>query len=564
MESSDLEILVANQRREFMAASAAESDLDLAFRLQMEEALAASVSLLPSTSTSVAVTPQDEGGPSASSSDADFAHALSMQSFELERCEQELRDADLRRSELRRVTQELRIRAHDEELAREINDMPEDDWEDFGDEFEVPMELLRVEEELPFRLYFKGMGRTEIVNGSRTHIAGIGVAICDPKGDLLLKIQKPVPAAGTNREVLDAKALIEGLSAVVEIGIKNVNVYFDFRALLNHVNGKWRAKQQKIVNLISQVHLLQRKIDRCQLLLLPRCHVKFVFKLARDVIDSQITKGVELLQSNVDRNMTETCNICLDITASSQMFSVVGCDHRFCFSCMKQHVEVKLLHGMLPVCPHLGCNIKLDLESCGKFLSPRLLDIMGQRIKEESIPPNQKVYCPFPRCSALMSLNEAILPQKSGSVKQNFSSNSGLRKCIKCDGYFCINCKVPWHEKLSCYDYKRLNPQPRGEEARLHSLARQKLWRQCVKCNHMIELVEGCFHMTCRCGCEFCYTCGAEWKDKRAACACPLWDENYIWYDDEQDSEDDYDDEYDDYDDDDDDDDYDDDHRDYH
>jgi len=32
-----------------------------------------------------------------------------------------------------------------------------------------------------------------------------------------------------------------------------------------------------------------------------------------------------------------------------------------------------------------------------------------------------------------------------------------------------------------------------------------------------------------RCGFEFCYNCGAEWKDKRATCGCPLWAEDNIW-----------------------------------
>ncbi|KAJ0694521.1 putative E3 ubiquitin ligase RBR family [Helianthus annuus] len=30
------------------------------------------------------------------------------------------------------------------------------------------------------------------------------------------------------------------------------------------------------------------------------------------------------------------------------------------------------------------------------------------------------------------------------------------------------------------------------------------------------------------CGYEFCYTCGAEWKNKKATCKCPLWDEENI------------------------------------
>jgi len=50
----------------------------------------------------------------------------------------------------------------------------------------------------------------------------------------------------------------------------------------------------------------------------------------------------------------------------------------------------------------------------------------------------------------------------------------------------------------------------------------------------------------CRCGYEFCYTCGSEWKEKKATCTCSLWEErNIIRYDNEDDDY--YDDEDEDY-----------------
>lgn len=33
-----------------------------------------------------------------------------------------------------------------------------------------------------------------------------------------------------------------------------------------------------------------------------------------------------------------------------------------------------------------------------------------------------------------------------------------------------------------------------------------------------------------RCGYEFCYKCGTEWKKKKATCSCPIWDEHNIEY----------------------------------
>ncbi|KAK9280010.1 hypothetical protein L1049_013695 [Liquidambar formosana] len=163
---------------------------------------------------------------------------------------------------------------------------------------------------------------------------------------------------------------------------------------------------------------------------------------------------------------------------------------------------------------------------------------MRQRIKEAEIPVTEKLYCPYPRCSALMSKSEV---QESVGIEIG-AGRIEARRCTKCQKLFCIYCKVPWHEKLTCHEYKRLNP-PRAEDAKLKSLATVNLWRQCVKCNHMIELAEGCYHMTCRCGFEFCYTCGAEWKNKKATCSCPLWDEENILYDEDDDDDDDFDEE---------------------
>ncbi|KAJ0461642.1 putative IBR domain, E3 ubiquitin ligase RBR family [Helianthus annuus] len=74
----------------------------------------------------------------------------------------------------------------------------------------------------------------------------------------------------------------------------------------------------------------------------------------------------------------------------------------------------------------------------------------------------------------------------------------GAITCYKCHSIFCINCRVPWHTNMNCEEYKRRNPTPIVEESKLKNLAARNLWRQCIKCKHMIELAAGCYHMTCR------------------------------------------------------------------
>lgn len=540
-DADDLQNMISEQRQELMAAEALESDLEFAFRLQLEEAMAASLTLQPSSSSS---RPSNRASINHSQLHDDVVfNFASLQNKEIERFEQERRDREKSEREMRRMVDDMNRRIHDQNFAEEILKIPEEDWDEHGDNVERPYGEGPSESSEVFNLYFKGLINEEWVRGSTVSLAGIGVAICDSKDNLIFELRKPLPCNGMNRQALEIIALIEGLNAAFTLDLKRITYFCDYYPLYQFFTGRWTPKQRKVATLIRQVNDFRRKFTFCAVSLVARYDIKFAFKLARDAILSQITKSTESGSANIS---TEVCVICLEDTEANQMYTVDSCQHRYCFSCMKQHVEVKLLHGTMPKCPHEGCNIGLDVENCTKFLTPKLIEMMTQRKKENSIPVTEKVYCPNPKCSALMSKSEVLEYAKSFGAER-----SAARKCTICHGLFCIDCKVPWHSNMTCWDYKKKNP----EDLKLKSLANRNLWRQCVKCNHMIELAEGCYHMTCRCGYEFCYTCGAEWKDKKATCSCPLWDEaNIIRSEQDRDF---YEDLYDDDDDDDDDDDYD-------
>lgn len=53
---------------------------------------------------------------------------------------------------------------------------------------------------------------------------------------------------------------------------------------------------------------------------------------------------------------------------------------------------------------------------------------------------------------------------------------------------------------------------------RTDELAEQEGWRRCYSCNVYVEHSEACRHMTCRCGAQFCYVCGAPW----CTCDCTM------------------------------------------
>ncbi|WVZ82415.1 hypothetical protein U9M48_029681 [Paspalum notatum var. saurae] len=292
------------------------------------------------------------------------------------------------------------------------------------------------------------------VVGPRDRVPGVAVlaaAVCGPEGEVLISLQKPV---------LEAMALMEGLHVALELGIYSVEVVTSYRPLHNHMLGNWYIKQKKFADMIDQVLSMLMEFEQCEILLVRRREVDCMIKLARDSIDAQIAKALAVDSSKDKR---ETCTICLEDIDVSKIHIVEGCAHRFCFSCMKERVKVKLLHGMLPACPQDGCTTKLSVEGSKRFLSSRLLEIMVERIREGQIPPTQKIYCPYPKCSALMSMtiSELIHPMQQSCSKYTTADAATLRKC----GY------------------------------------------------------------------EFCYTCGKEWKEKKATCSCPLWEEDNIIHD---------------------------------
>lgn len=477
-------------------------DSDVAFNLQMEEAIAASLL---------------DGGGAPPPPVTTYDDALAG-------CEQKFLDEIMAEAEAQRLQFDLLRQVHDRALACEIMSVPEEEWAKTGGNLHRPYgegssSSATNEKNVKFKVYVKGL-----VEGAA---AGIGVAICDGNDGLLFELSKGLSGSDqqTNKEFVDFKALIEGLDAAVMLDLKTAIIVTDNPVLYQHVTGQNSQVLKNVDALSNQIHLLLRKFAQTIASLVASKDNKSV-KLARNAIEYQVNRSAS---SSNGKNRTECCTICMEDTYVDRMFLIISCRHSYCFLCMSKHVQFKLLQGMLPKCPHENCKTELKLESCKEFLTPELLEIMSQRVKEASIPAAEKIYCPYPKCSTLLSKTE-LGDVKCTGYLSDVDEILYSRKCPQCSGILCINCKVPWHRNMKCSEFKRRNPDPCNEEKTLKSLATRNLWRQCPKCNHMVSLASGCYHIYCRCGHEFCYTCGAEWKKKKATCKCPIWDERNLIY----------------------------------
>ncbi|KAK9079414.1 hypothetical protein SSX86_001085 [Deinandra increscens subsp. villosa] len=415
-------------------------------------------------------------------------------------------------SEWRKMQKNLNRLMHDKLFSGRILDAPpENEWRRTDDDF-----TKRIGSYQPsnsddrFKVYSKGL-----VSG-KPKIGGVGVAIYDARDRCVFELRKQfligdtedgdrTPADG---DLMEIRGLIEGVYSAVTFGLKRVDVYCDNKSVYQYLTGKNKPTKKIAVKLVDALILIQRKIGyHVHRSSATQKKVKFTYKLAKNAIKPAKTA-------------LEQCTICFENICRDEMFSVDKCLHRYCYSCMNKHVESKLRQWQLPGCPYETCSSKLELKSCKKVLNKKLYDIMSSRVKEASIPPTERVYCPFSKCSFLMSKTD---------LQNAVSKETGKRKCSKCHRLFCINCKVPWHDKSTCSEYMKDFPNEFADVVELESLATRNHWRQCIECKHMIELAAGCHHITCRCGYQFCYSCGAGWSNKR--CSCPAWDEGYILYD---------------------------------
>ncbi|PSC76100.1 E3 ubiquitin-ligase ARI4 [Micractinium conductrix] len=164
----------------------------------------------------------------------------------------------------------------------------------------------------------------------------------------------------------------------------------------------------------------------------------------------------------------------------------------------------------------LGCDTSIADAECELLLSAENSDTLKQVMAEASIPEQARFYCPNRRCSAPFPLDREPQPDTPSF-------------CPACDSKICTHCRVVWHKGFRCAEYQALPSTDRQPEdlALLQEAARRQ-WQRCAQCKHMIELGEGCRHITCRCGYEFCFSCGAPWEKvpgqrSHQTCKCDLF-----------------------------------------
>ncbi|KAI9818696.1 MAG: hypothetical protein M1832_004171 [Thelocarpon impressellum] len=189
------------------------------------------------------------------------------------------------------------------------------------------------------------------------------------------------------------------------------------------------------------------------------------------------------------------CLTCLADDVPVSRSAKLGCGHVMCHDCLKRifTLSVKDPQHMPPKC----CTADhIPLKHVDRLFDLKFK--MKWNRKYHEYTTENRIYCPRRGCG------EWIKPA-------HIHSEAGRRygKCKRCSTKVCCKCNGRWHSGREC---------PKDDETRRFvEIAKKEGWQRCHNCQAMVELKEGCNHMTCRCTAEFCMICGAKWK----TCNCP-------------------------------------------
>ncbi|KAJ7056840.1 hypothetical protein C8F01DRAFT_364676 [Mycena amicta] len=197
-----------------------------------------------------------------------------------------------------------------------------------------------------------------------------------------------------------------------------------------------------------------------------------------------------------------SCVICREHVYSRFPFETV-CGHSYCNECISNLARACI--GDESLYPLQCCRQPMPMNGPqGVFaqLGMRLQLEFRRKATEFGTLAGDRIYCPRATCSAFLG-SSANRPTQTCH-------------CQSCGTDVCVLCKEVVHPGERCGDNAALE--------QVKALARTEGWQTCPGCARIIELHQGCFHMTCPCRTEFCYVCAVPWK----RCGCPQWEEERL------------------------------------
>ena len=178
---------------------------------------------------------------------------------------------------------------------------------------------------------------------------------------------------------------------------------------------------------------------------------------------------------------TQECASCFEDVPRSTAMSLV-CRHSYCRECLNRLVETAFQNENL--WPPRCCLLDIPRPVIRKCLQAKNIAMFTWKEKEFSVPIQDRWYCTSSKCGRWFD----------PKVKRS----SAKVECPHCRFKMCSHCRAEVHPvTISC-------PEDRGLRATIDT-ARREGYQRCYNCHTMVELKEGCQHITCSCKAHFWY-----------------------------------------------------------
>ncbi|OTB05545.1 hypothetical protein M426DRAFT_21859 [Hypoxylon sp. CI-4A] len=229
------------------------------------------------------------------------------------------------------------------------------------------------------------------------------------------------------------------------------------------------------------------------------------FELPRTAEDNFILAEAALVP------LTETCVVCSDEKRVSEMPNrlriTASCEHdsSMCKECVASWITssmdtVTWDRLKCPECPQL-----LKYDNVRAFATKEIFeryDTLAVKALLSGIP--EFMWCLNPHCD-------------SGQI---YPTGCERAKCYACKHYICVRHNVPWHKGETCDEYERRTRRQRRSDMASEKHVKE-ITKACPGCNRNVHKYEGCDHVTCICGHEWCWLCfGKYYRDKDEFLQC--------------------------------------------
>ena len=278
--------------------------------------------------------------------------------------------------------------------------------------------------------------------------------------------------------------------------------------------GGVRDSQKEVVDKLAHIDVDDELLRRFSLLNDSRNHLSPSEEshIAGEPSTSGGSSG-HTTDSNIPRRQCVSCQ------ERKHTFDVLEapCHHLYCRDCISELFQMSTTDESL--FPPRCCRQNISLSVASDFLTLPFMDHFKE--KEIEFTTLDRTYCAQPACSAFIPRDQITGDRAS---------------CPRCHQDTCTICKGYSHEE-DCPNDTALQE--------LLATTAEAGWRRCYACRRLVELEQGCNHMTyekqvathpwscfyankrpsCLCRAEFCYVCGERWR----TCDCPQWNEERLY-----------------------------------